>query len=365
MKRLRTIVCLLILILTLPGVLALRGRLPGDVRSLIEKKYGGWSGVLRLWVCTDRPVAAWLNRCVNLYEKRHPGVYVQPEVVTADALTAEGLTPPDMILFPPGSVGAPMNMTAPVLTDGYMWAYNTSLIDGVPNTWRGLTLAVPEDRGAALLALCSGKYSENSIQAEPSGELELGLLLDDSENTPTPAPTEGTFTCALPEGFTFDPDAWRHFINGEAAAMIVTAREVRRLEALQQGLDWRLGSAGSAAFTDQVLYIGVLNQESGEKLDLCRGFVEHLRSEECQGLLHTIDAFSVTGAASGYPAGDSLTAMESMLRQKPLIVPGPFDMTWRNDADAIVREFVGGGGDPSALLGQLAARLSQKPEHSG
>jgi hypothetical protein len=256
-------------------------------------------------------------------------------------------------------------MTAPVLADGYIWAYNTSIIESLPNTWRGLTLAVPEERGPALLALCSEKYSEQGVQAEPSGELELGLLLDDSGNTPTPAPAEGTLSCELPEGFAFDPDAWRHFINGEAAAMIVTARDIRRLEALQQGPDWRLGSAGTAAFTDQIFYIGVFHQENPEKLDLCRGFVDHLLTEECQGLLHTIDAFSVTGAASGYPAGDSLTAMESMLRQKPLIVPGPFDMTWRNDADAIVREFVGGGGDPSALLGQLAARLSQKPEHSG
>lgn len=365
MKRLRTIICLVILALTLPGVLALRGRLPGDAQPMIEKKYGGWSGVLRLWVCTDRPVAAWLNRCVSIYEKRHPGVYVQPEVVGADALTAVGLTPPDLLLFPPGTVDGPLDMTAPVLMDGYMWAYNTSLIDDLPGTWRGLTLAVPEDRGAALLALCSGRYSEEGVQAEPSGELELGLLLDDSGNTPTPPPAEGALSCRLPEDFAFDPDAWRHFINGEAAATIVTAPEVRRLEALPQGPDWRLGAAGTAVFTDQVLYVGVYPQENVEKLDLCRGFIEHLLSEECQGQLHRIDAFSVTGVPSGYPPGDSLAAMEAMLNGKPLILPGPFDRSWRNDVDAIVRKFVEGGGDPGALLGRLSARLNQKSEHSG
>ena len=45
--------------------------------------------------------------------------------------------------------------------------------------------------------------------------------------------------------------------------------------------------------------------------------------------------------------------------------PRVLDRDWPAGADAIVREFVDGGGDPSALLGRLSARLSQKPEHSG
>ena len=385
MKKLRTIICLLIFVLTLPGVLALRSRLPEDVQPLIEKKYGGWSGVLRLWVCTDQPVAAWLNPCVASYEKQHPGVYLQPEVVAADALSAEGMPPPDLILFPPGQADvnlfAPLGFephlregmsrnecAVPVLMGGYMWVYNAALIDRLPDTWRGLRLAVPEARAAALLALCSSKYSEGAVHTEPSGAIELGLLPDDSENTTTPAPAEGSLNCELPEDFAFDGDAWHSFINGQAAAMPVTAREIRRLEALSdqgQGPDWRLGAAGAAVYTDQVLYIGAVAQENAEQLALCRGFIEHLLSEACQGMLHRVDAFSASGADSGYAPGDSLVAMEAMLRQRPVIVPGPFDRTWRADIVAIVREYVEDRGEPQALLGRLRERLTQKTEHSG
>lgn len=383
MRKWRTIACLLVLCLTVPAALKMKNGLPGDVQPLIEKKYGGWSGVLRLWVREGWATgsAAWLNRCIESFERRHPGVYVQPEYVDAGALSAEGLAP-EMLLFPPGEVDgerfAPLDIdvairedlprdvrAAPVLMCGYMWAYNAEMLNGVPNTWRGVSLAVPPDEtcrhwSAALLALCSSKYSEKLPQNEPVGEIELGLSEEGAANTP--APQAGTLNCELPEDFAFDGDAWHAFINSDAAALLVTPREVRRLEALSdQGPDWQLGEAGEMAFTDQILFIGVVDQENPEKLKLCRAFVQHLLSEDCQGELHRMGAFSVTGAGSGYVPGDRLADMEAMLRAKPVIAPAPFDRSWPEDIASIVREFIQEKGAPSALLGELSHRLRQNP----
>lgn len=388
MRKLRTIACLLVLALTIPAAYTLRRALPPDSQPMIERKYGGWSGVLRLWIRAgwQDNCAAWLNRCIAGFEKRHPGVYVQPEYVDAGALQAEGMPSPDLVLFPPGAldghglatldIDAPLrpdlprdDRAAPVMLGGYLWACNANLLEGVPGSWResGASIAVPEDDAdrlwsAALLALCSSKYNDMAERPAdaPRGEIELGLA---GENPgPTPAPAEGTLSCQLPEGFSPAADAWQRFINGEAAAMPVTAREIRRLRALSdqgKGPDWRLAAAGDGAFTDQVLYIAACEQADAEKLALCRAFAGHLLSDDCQGMLSRIGACAVTGVDSGYAAGDDLRVMERMLSALPLIAPGPFDRAWRTDAVGIVRKFIDGGGDAGALLGQLSERFRQ------
>lgn len=385
MRKWRTLACLLLLALTIPAAWRLRNALPSDTQPMIEKKYGGWSGVLRLWVIEGDGAAAWLNRCIAAFEKRHPGVYVQPEYVDANALEAEGVPLPDLLLFPPGKADAdafaPLSIDAPfrdelprddravpVLLGGYLWAYNAAMLDDIPNSWRDAGVPVsmlPDDAdhlwSAALLALCSSKYSENS-PAQPStdpAELELGLS-GDTPVTPAPAPGAGTLSCRLPEDFTPDDNAFRRLINGEIAAMPVTAREIRRLEALSdqgKGPDWRLAPAGDAAFTDQVLYIGTLCREDEDKLALCRAFIAHLLEPECQGELHRVGAFSVTEADSGYAPGRSLRAMEQLLRQKPLLVPAPFDTTWRQDAESIVRNFWRTDAEPAAIFAILSERI--------
>lgn len=389
MRKARTIICLVVLALTIPAAVTLRRALPPNRQPMIERKYGGWSGVLRLWVREgwQGGCAAWLNRCISTYERQHPGVYVQPEYVDAGALTAEGMPSPDLILFPPGAldgdglatldIDAPLrnglprdNRAAPIMLGGYLWACNADLLPGgIPGSWReaGVSIAVPEndaDRqwGAALLALCSSKYSD--AQAGPTdaprGEIELGLTRDDA--TPAPPSARGTLSCRLPEDFAFSVDAWQAFINGEAAAMPVTALEIRKLQALSdqgKGPDWRLAAAGDEAFTDQVLYISAFEQDDTEKLVLCQAFIEHLLTDDCQGMLRLIGACSATGADSGYAAGDDLRQIEQLLSDRPLVVPASFDTAWRSDAEAIVREFTDHDGEAAALLGRLAERLRQ------
>jgi hypothetical protein len=55
--------------------------LPADSQSLVEKKYSGWNGVLRAWVCSrwrcDNSFINWLNHCAGKFEKIHPGELVE------------------------------------------------------------------------------------------------------------------------------------------------------------------------------------------------------------------------------------------------------------------------------------------------
>ena len=388
--------------LLLPLLAHARRVLPMDSRPLVEAKYAGWSGVLRLWVYEGWPsgsggLAGWLNRCAAGFEKRHPGVYVQPQAVDAGAIAAfrdSGILPPDMLLIPPGLLDAPEGLAAldapeelraplrhcgqwrgstyaaPVAAGGYIWAYDAALADGVPGDWceAGLSPAVPEDEpgrcwGAALLAMCAGR--REAAEALPEVQLpgvDLGLA-GEATPAPTKAPAGPLLPCRLPEGFQFDGDAWRDFADGDAPALLATQREVRRLEALSargKGPDWRL-APGAAAFTDQLLCLAVVDKSDDERRALCAAFLDWLLSDECQGDLAAAGAFAVTDAASGYAPGDALATLDAALRDPALVAPNCFDKTWPEIAKENVREFISGAGESPALWRALAVRLAENP----
>lgn len=409
MRKLRIVLCALCLALLVPLLTYARQILPLDTRPLVAEKYAGWSGVLRLWMfegwpCGSGSLSPWLNRCIARFEKRHPGVYVQPRAVDAGAIAAlndSGILPPDMILFPPGLLDSPEGLlplerpaslraaligsgiwhgalyAVPVAMGGYAWAWNAALIDGIPDSWRdsdaALAVPAPEDWrhwDAALLALCSGRYSMapdgGGVEATlaPQG-VDLGLV---EAATPTPSASPAPNSAAtlprrLPESFQYDENAWRRFINAEAAAMPVTQREARRLQALSdqgKGPDWRL-SPGDGAFTDQLLSLAIVNRtDAAPQQALCEEFLSWLLSEEAQGELHTVSAFGVTDAASGYEAGDPLAAMDAALRADTLRVPNSFDASWAEDASDIVREFISNSAEAPELWRRLGERLDKK-----
>lgn len=407
-KKARSALCALCLALLVPLLMHARRVLPVDSRPLVEAKYAGWSGVLRLWVFEgwesgSGSLSAWLNSCAARFEKRHPGVYIQPQAVDAGAIagfTASGILPPDMLLFPPGLLASPeglaplevpdglraplkhcgawgaMSYALPVAMGSYLWAWDAGQIDGIPNSWReaGVSPAARDSEpwrhwDAALLALCSGQYAETSpdgapIEPEPAG-VDLGLEAEDTPApTATPEPCGPLLPCRLPEGFAFDGDAWTAFVNGEAAATPVTQREVRRLQALSEvgkGPDWRLATGGGT-FTDQMLFLGVVEKPDAEaQRALCREFALWLLSDACQGALAEAGAFSVTGADSGYAPGDPLAQMDAALRSPGLVAPNCFDQSWPETAGSIVREFISETRDSPALWRSLAARLEENP----
>ena len=400
MQRGRSALCALCLALLAPMLIHAARVLPTDRRSLAAEKYAGWSGVLRLWVCEGWPagsgsLSAWLNGCIARFEKRHPGVYVQPQAVDAEALAAfseDGILPPDLLLFSPGTVDGPRGLmpleppaglradlascgawgggtyAVPVAMGGYLWAWNAALADALPEDWREteLTLAAPLPEAgrrfdAALLALCSRTRGASGApgRPEPPG-LDLGL---EPEATPEPtAAPEAALPCRLPEDFAPDGDAFRRFLNGEAAATVVTQREVRRLQALSEqgrGPDWRL-SADGGAFTDQLLCLAAVDKPEAQ-IALCQDFLSTLLEDESQAALSGAGAFGVTDAPSGYAAADPLALLDAKLRQPGLAAPNCLRKNWPENTELIVRKFLSGDGDSPALWRALAAALKENP----
>lgn len=410
MKRLRSGLCLLGLLLLVPALFQAHRILPLDTRPLVAEKYAGWTGVLNLWVfegwpCGSGSIAPWLNRCVTNFEKAHPGVYVQPQFVDAGAITTmndSGILPPDLLLFPPDLLPSPEGLLAlpdlhrirpalsrcgawngmlyavPVALGGYLWAWNADLLDALPDSWRDTdaVLAVPEPQAwrrwdAALLALCSGRYAPDQSGApQPSpglvGEVELGLA---GEQTPAPTASpeprqSGMLSRHLPPDFQYDADAWRRFINGEAAAMPVSQREVRRLQALSdqgKGPQWRL-APGDDAFTDQLLCLAIVDRpDAAPRQALCRDFLAWLLSDECQSSLSRVSAFSVTDIPSGYGTSDPLLMMDAALHGAGLCVPKVFDAQWVARAEEIVRKFTSDIEEAPALWAHLKQFLAENP----
>ena len=402
MRKLRSIICILMLLLLIPAVLQAQEVLPLRTQELIAEKYDGWSGVLRLWIyegwqAGSGSLSTWLNRCIAQFEKDHEGVYIQPQYVDAMTLTMlsdSGIHPPDMIIFPPGVVETPVNLlpieapaalrpalsscgvyggvnyAVPIAMGGYLWAWNTALLERIPDTWlnSGVNITAPQDDvhhrwSAALLALCSGRYAQATAadtEEIPLGDVDLGLfsLSETPEPSATPEPEEGSLLpCQLPEGFSASETAYADFVAGDVAAIPVSQREVRRLEALAdqgKGPDWRLAQAGSAAFTDQIVFLGIVDRTSARaQQDLCRQFLDLILSEDCQGQLYRAGAFSVTSAASGYPSYDALCLMEDWLKGDRLVAAPAFDAGWSLELESIAGRFLSGGGEAWALLEEL------------
>lgn len=389
MRKLRNALYLLSLLLLVPALMFARHVLPIDTRPLVAEKYAGWSGVLNLWIyeswpCGSGHISPWLNQCITGFEKAHPGVYVQPQLVDAGAITSmndSGIPLPDMLLFPPNLLASPKGLlpmttpeelrpslchsgqwdgtayAIPVVMGGYLWALNTDLIDTLPDSWHDTdaVLSVPPPEpgrrwDAALLGLCAGRFAPSdpgsTTKTAPSyaGEVELGLAGGETPvPTASPAPNLSTPSCRrLPTDFRYDEDAWRHFANGESAAMPVTQREIRRLQALSdqgKGPQWQL-RPGDYGFTDQLLAMAIVDRaENADRHALCDDFIAWLLSDTCQSTLYRACAFAVTDVSSGYNASDPLSILDNLLRDSRLSVPRIFDRQWVSDAEEIVRKF--------------------------
>ena len=50
-------------------------RLPADSQPYVEKRYAGWNGVLRGWICAEWSCSGsfvrWLNACAAMFERSH------------------------------------------------------------------------------------------------------------------------------------------------------------------------------------------------------------------------------------------------------------------------------------------------------
>ena len=151
-------------------------------------------------------------------------------------------------------------------------------------------------------------------------------------------------------------------MSGDAAATLVTQRELRRLQALSdqgRGPDWR-AAQGGAAFSDQLLCLALVDKP-GARQALGQALIDALLDESCQSALWRCGAFSVTDVASGYPAGDPLALLDAALHGPDAASPNCFDGKWPEAAGEIVRELIEDKGEAPALWRRFAARLLQNP----
>lgn len=310
----RKILSCMVILVCLPGIWMAARRLPVRTQPMVAEKYAGWNGVLRIWMVegwTDGGLTGWLNACAGIFENAHPGVYVEAKPVTLDALNqwrTLSPTPPDMLLFPPGTLQSPDGLAllenlpirealgqsgraAAVALFGYAWVVN----DGA----EGLAI-LPDDgdraysRAAAVMDAPGTGVDEMDIELPG---VDLGL------------PAMSTFTQ--------DEDAYRRFAAGELGATLASRRELLKLARLDdQGRapEWRMDAG--AAWTDQVMYL-TLRDGGDERETLSRAFLDTLLSDECQENLRKWNFLPVTDAPAGvYPALDA-----ALRREDAQIVP--------------------------------------------
>ena len=389
--------------------------------AAIRARYGGFSGVLRLWTCEElSPLSGWLNGRIAAFERRHGGVYIQRAEVDEAALrdfAAGRVNPPDMLLFLPGMIEettvllplegdyplrAGLERTGtldetryalPVAMDTYGVAYNRALLGALPADWSALSerpaasksfkkqaesywLDWPRDTAAqswsaALIALFSGTVSgETGRQGAPTGEgLDLGLSLpSEPTQTPTEAPRadnliENRLPNILPDSFRRDASVYAPFTRASLAAMPVTQRELRRLTTLSdsgKAPDWAAAASG-AAFTDRIALLAVTNCDRtalSERQALCREFAAFLLTEDAQQALDAVHALPVIDTPPLYAGENGLSALEASLSGQTIAAPPAFDNSWRSEAAALADRVVAGEITPQAAWDSLNDALN-------
>lgn len=351
----------MIILLAIPAIFAVSDGIPFEKKALIEEKYAGWSGVLRVWLDQDEgEMAGWLNQCAAQFEKQHNGVYIQvTEVDSFSALEEDGVRPPELVVFAPGAflayarlaelprmnVRVPLRMTnlaVPLAAGSYAWAVNADRISQIPEDGSSIEVTLPMDTArrsysAALLALSSGVETTADSPVLPM--LDLGLTL---KAEATLAPTAETVPCRLSESLTATTDAFLRFQNGEADATVVCMEEIERLERLRaqgRGPNWTIDAGAGAVFTDCIL-LGAALQSGDERESLAVEFLEFLLRDECQRTLGSYHRFSVTDAPTDLPAGSALAALDTALRSDRLRVPPAFFSEWRAEAPSALRSVI-------------------------
>lgn len=377
--------------------------------GLAARKYAGYTGVLKLWVCEEwsgGALCAWLNWCLTAFEKAHPGVYVQLTQVSRETMAqfASGqVIPPDALVFSPGVLGGTQGLVRlrtanvreelvrmgeteegayalPVALGGYAFAVNRSILGTLPNDWSAVELpkrknapsimnAPADDEAhswsAALIALLAGTYaSENGAPPRAGEGIDLGLPTATPAPQATVPPTllENALPRVLPEDFRQAQSVYAAFTKGQTAAIPVTAREIHRLTLLaDQGKapDY-LTAAPGVAFTDQAALFAVNGGDRPDRqarVDLCEALLRHLLSDDMQRRLTVARAFRVTDGAPLYPAGSDLSPIEERLATGDLLAAPAFSNDWRQAAQALCDRMQAGELTPLQALRALRMYL--------
>jgi hypothetical protein len=359
-----------------------------------------WSGVLRLWVCDEMwqpgggSFVPWLNSCIERFERRHPGVYVQVMSVPLTVIRgfASGdINPPDMLLLAPGMLEDPAHLMAltpspltgeslaeagqgratAVALGGYGWALNRAYLQQAPVDWSALGDApkptkknqrafswmdVPAD-GAfssyskAFLSL----MRDREVTDEPAAPVKAGEGLNlglggEPEETPPPPTTRrvrAVLPKSLPADFRKRSSIISDFASGRTAAALVTQREVRRLESLYGARRAPDRTLEPAPYTDQIAFLAVVDlprDDLAKRQSLSVKLIEHLLSDDSQKALSKIRAFRVTPGEALYASRTGYAQLERALSGGNVEPAAAFGSGFRSAACAAADAFVTHGG---------------------
>lgn len=379
------------------ALVALAMALPFLVRYLPTTNEGAasrfrdeWSGVLRLWVCDEMwqpgggSFIPWLNACISRFERRNPGVYVQASSVPLSVLrefAQSPVNPPDMLLLAPGMLGAAEGLLplAPnaalreplqgagqgyataVALGGYGWALNAARLVEAPTDWAALGevekprtakrnqrefswMDVPADApfssySKAFLSLMVDRMvPDQPPEPVKAGEgLNLGLA-ETPGPTPTPQPMKqvhSTLPESLPADFRARESVLTDFASDRTAAILVSQREMKRLEVLSgagRAPEWMLEPA---PYTDQLAFVAVVNlprEDLAQRQALCVKLIDHLLSDDSQKALLGIRAFRAAPGDALYPYQTGFAQLERALSGGPVLLSAAFDPDFRDAA---------------------------------
>lgn len=364
-------VCVITLLAALIGAVFWARDLPLPREGALEEQRAGWCGVLRMWVCEgwepgSGSLVPWLNAASEAFERGHDGVYVQITPVTLPTLRSFNYAaenPPDLILFHPGALDSPEDLlkteenpplnaslqrygggyALPVAVGGYALAVSGDAGDS--------PLTVPLDAdalsySAATAALLAGDAVSEDGEAAPRGQYGVDLGLPSPTQAPTAERAPRRREMIPAPGSARSDSAYARFARGEVCRTVVTQREIRRLQLLDdsgRAPDWRVLTVGEV-FTDQLALVGVVDIERNdlaERQALAVAFRDFLLSDARQAALAKVRAFRVTPGSALYAGQKGFSQLEAALAESPLVLPDAFGSGWRagaaNALDALLR----------------------------
>lgn len=395
------------LLASIPTVLSLPASPPDD---LAARKYDGYTGVLKLWVCEEwsgGALCTWLNRSLTDFEKSHKGVYVQLAQVSRETMpqyASAQVIPPDALVFAPGMLESALGLVPleeaaglraalgqagrtrdglyalPIALSGYAFAINRSILGALPNDWSAVELParknapsamnVPADDdghswSAALIALLSGAYAGENGAPRAGEGLDFGLPTATPAALATQPPPllENALPRELPADFRQRESVYTAFTRGQTAAIPVTPREIHRLTLLAdrgKAPDYLIAASGKA-FTDQAAFFAINGAERPDRparISLCQALLAHLLSDEAQKKLILARAFRTTDGAPLYPAQSEMGILEAHLSQPALLAAPAFSQAWRQEARALCDRMQSGELTPREAMSALKERLS-------
>ena len=365
-KWTRAACCALLCALGLSLPYALKD-LPYAGRSPAES---GFAGVIRLWAAQDiESGAGWLKACCALYEKKHPGVYVQIRWVSeADMrLAVSGETgAPDAILFPSGMLSGPEGLAEisaaaatlpalpatpyalPVAMSGYLWCAGAA----------SPAMACPEDSGracysAALLAACA-RYEDPDAPARAGDGMNIGLP------TPQPTPAQRARSQYRPQALARRNDACALLAAGKCGAILISRPGYAALAALSdagRAAEYTLSAPG-VAFSDLIAWFSVPHGQNPARVEAARALGAFLLEEDCQSRLAQCGAFRAVPGEPLYDAASGMAALEAALSSPGLIAAPAFGSGWRTAAAGLLEDFLSGRMDAWEAVDRLRTRIA-------